>query len=124
MFQIDSQSRVPVYEQIVSHIERYVLIRLFVAGQQLPSIRSLSMQLHLNPNTVQRAYGELDKSGIIYTITGVGAFISEDALQVLQSKHQQRLSQLRPVIQELALAGVEKEAVVELVNSVYEEGTA
>ena len=62
MFHIDPLSRKPVYEQIIDQMERFVLTGLMKPGTQLPSVRSLSMELSINPNTIQKAYSELDLS--------------------------------------------------------------
>ena len=65
MFHIDPLSRKPVYEQIIDQMERFVLTGLMKPGTQLPSVRSLSMELSINPNTIQKAYSELDARGVI-----------------------------------------------------------
>ena len=67
---IDSMSRQPVYEQIVDQVEQMILSGLMRPGEQLPSVRSLSLELSINPNTIQKAYAELDGRGIIYTLPG------------------------------------------------------
>jgi len=69
---IDSMSRQPVYEQIVDQVEQMILSGLMRPGEQLPSVRSLSLELSINPNTIQKAYAELDGRGIIYTLPGRG----------------------------------------------------
>ena len=65
---IDSMSRQPVYEQIVDQVEQMILSGLMRPGEQLPSVRSLSLELSINPNPIQKAYSELDGRGIIYTL--------------------------------------------------------
>ena len=120
--QIDNQSRVPVYEQIVVQIEKQVLLGLISAGDQIPSVRSMSMQMHLNPNTVPRAYTELDRKSLIYTISGVGSFISEDALDVLKNEKRKLIPVLEDRIKELALAGITKKEVLDIVDKIYEKG--
>lgn len=121
MYQIDSQSRIPVYEQITEQTERYILTGIFRSGDQMQSVRSLSLELKLNPNTVQRAYTELDRKGLTYTITGVGSYISEDALDILKGEKRGMLQNLVPQLKELALSGVQKSEMMELIESVYKE---
>lgn len=121
MYQIDSQSRIPVYEQITEQTERYILTGIFRSSDQLQSVRSLSLELRLNPNTVQRAYTELDRKGLIYTITGVGSYISEDALDILKGENHLKLQQLIPQLKELALLGISKSEMMALIESVYKE---
>ena len=80
---IDSMSRQPVYEQIVDQVEQMILSGLMRPGEQLPSVRSLSLELSINPNTIQKAYAELDGRGIIYTLPGRGGFVSQNAPELL-----------------------------------------
>ena len=72
MFQIDALSRVPVYEQLVDQMEKLVLSGLLKAGDPMPSVRSLSLDLLINPNTIQKAYSELDRRGILMSVPGKG----------------------------------------------------
>ena len=72
MLYIDVMSRTPVYEQIITQIEKLIGAGIMKEGEQLPSVRSLSIQLSVNPNTIQKAYGELDAKGIIGSVPGKG----------------------------------------------------
>ena len=81
MFHIDPLSRKPVYEQIIDQMERFVLTGLMKPGTQLPSVRSLSMELSINPNTIQRAMAQLEAEGFVYTVAGRGSFVAEDGDQ-------------------------------------------
>ena len=77
MFVVDVMSRVPVYEQIIKQVEEQVLTGILKEGDKLPSVRSLSVKLSINPNTIQKAYTELDRRQLIITVPGKGSFISE-----------------------------------------------
>lgn len=121
MYQIDNQSRIPVYEQIIRQVEQYVLIGILKQSDQLPSVRAMSLQLHLNPNTVQKAYTELERRRVIYTTAGVGCFVSNEAAEILKEERRGRLSQLKPELRELRLSGITETEISELVKSVYEE---
>ena len=83
MFRIDALSRQPVYEQIIDQLERLVLAGVIKPGEQIPSVRSLSVQLSINPNTIQKAYAELDRRGILCSVPGRGCYISENARALL-----------------------------------------
>ena len=72
---IDSMSRQPVYEQIVDQVEQMILSGLMRPGEQLPSVRSLSLELSINPNTIQRSYRQLEMEGWIATVPGKGCFV-------------------------------------------------
>lgn len=121
MYQIDNQSRNPVYEQIIEQIEKYVLTGILKPEDKLLSVRAMSMELHLNPNTVQKAYTELERKGLIYTSPGKGTFISGESLDILKQDKRQKMNELVPVIRELSLAGVKKSEVIEMVEKIYEE---
>lgn len=121
MYQIDNQSRYAVYEQIVRQVEKYILSGVLSADQQLPSVRTLSIELSVNPNTVQRAYTELERQRLVYSITGKGTFIDPQALSQLQAKQRGSLDDLRPVIQTLRLSGVTKQEMIDLIEQIYKE---
>ena len=115
MFEIDPMSRVPVYEQIITQIEKFIATGLIRSGDRLPSVRSLSIEISANPNTVQRAYGELDANGIIVNVPGKGCFVSENALAVLRERAMKRLPELTALVYELSAAGITPEEINEAV---------
>ena len=118
---IDYMSRQPVYEQIVDQVEQMILSGLMRPGEQLPSVRSLSLELSINPNTIQKAYAELDGRGIIYTLPGRGGFVSQNAPELLAEARRSRLGTVRELARELALAGVPEDEVLACVRSAYVE---
>lgn len=123
MFQIDALSRTPVYEQLIEQLERFILTGIIKAGDQLPSVRSLSLQLSINPNTIQKAYGELDTRGIIYSIPGIGCFVAEKAAEKLTAqKRQVQLPAFAALVKELALAGVSADELHEILENTYNGG--
>ncbi|NLK69983.1 MAG: GntR family transcriptional regulator [Clostridiales bacterium] len=77
MFDIDIQSRIPIYEQIYNKVIELIIKGILVENAQLPSVRNLSKELNVNPNTVAKAYQELERSKIIYSLSGRGSFVSE-----------------------------------------------
>ncbi len=121
MFQIDIMSRTPVYEQLVSQLERLVLAGLMKQGEQLPSIRSLSLELAINPNTIQKAYAELDRRGLTHSVPGRGCFIAEDVEQILNQRGYKKLESLRELVKELKMAGIDKEEIIKIINEIYRE---
>ena len=94
MFNIDPMSRQPVYEQIIDQLERLVLSGALQQGDQIPSVRSLSMELSINPNTIQKAYSELDLRGILYSVPGKGCFVSANAAGLLAEYKRSKLDDL------------------------------
>lgn len=76
MIRIDLQSRVPIYEQLKSQIIQLSVLGVWDENQKLPSVRSLAREIGVNPNTVQKAYQELEREGILCTVPGKGSFVS------------------------------------------------
>ena len=75
--QINSSSDRPVYQQIIDHIKRDIALNRLKNGEKLPTVRQLAAQLAINPNTIAKAYRQLEQDGIIVTRPGAGAFITE-----------------------------------------------
>lgn len=119
MFVVDVMSRVPVYEQIIKQVEEQVLTGILKEGDKLPSVRSLSVKLSINPNTIQKAYTELDRRQFIITVPGKGSFISEKAIEVVGANSREKMTELNKIIRELALAGVTKEEIINNIEEVF-----
>lgn len=119
MFVVDVMSRVPVYEQIIKQVEEQVLTGILKEGDKLPSVRSLSVKLSINPNTIQKAYTELDRRQLIITVPGNGSFISEKAIEVVGANSREKMTELNKIIRELALAGVTKEEIINNIEEVF-----
>jgi len=124
MFSIDHQSRIPVYEQVVAQIERFVMLGLLQSGSPLPSVRSLALELSANPNTVQKAYTELDRRGVTSSAPGKGSFIAKDAKEVLQKAKSSEIEQIKKSAFDCALAGIEKTLAIDAVEQGYVSATA
>ncbi len=121
MFQIDALSRKPVYEQLTEQLEYFILTDIFREGEQIPSVRSVSVEHSINPRTVLKAYNDLDRRELIQSVPGKGYFVSMDAKKKLSEAHLARLTQLSEMLSEMALAGVPKESVLECVEKAYEK---
>ena len=119
MFVVDVMSRVPVYEQIIKQVEEQVLTGILKEGDKLPSVRSLSVKLSIKPNTIQKAYTELDRRQLIITVPGKGSFISEKAIEVVGANSREKMTELNKIIRELALAGVTKEEIINNIEEVF-----
>jgi len=122
MYQIDNQSRQAIYEQIVTQVERYVLTGVFVGGEKMPSVRNLSLTLNVNPNTVQRAYTELERAGVIITAPGRGAFISDEGtVRLRERRKEMSVAEFRVLIAQLKEMGLDKTHIVQIVEETYQE---
>lgn len=77
MFQLDLTSHKSIYEQVIDNIKELIMTDVLPKGAKLPSVRELSRNLTVNPNTVQKAYRELERSGFVYTTSGIGTFVAD-----------------------------------------------
>ncbi len=123
MFQIDALSRKPVYEQIVEQTERFVLSGILKPGDQLPSVRSLSVRLSVNPNTIQKAYAELERRGLTVSAAGRGCFIRSQVDEAVRQFREKKLSELKTLLQELKASGLEREALDRFIDEHYGKET-
>ncbi len=121
MFSIDHMSRCPVYEQLIEQIERYILTGILKSGDQLPSVRTLSVSLSVNPNTIQKAYSDLDSRKIIFSVPGKGCFIADDAVSLLGNYRRKQLGKLEALLNELKIAGIQKAELQIIFDKVFEK---
>ena len=112
MIIIDYQSRTPIYEQIVIEIERYVVLGIYKPKQQIESIRELATSLGINPNTVKKAYDELERRGTITTISTKGTFISENTKNLIKNKIDEKIKIIQEEIKELEKLGLSREEII------------
>ena len=89
MIQLNYRDPRPIYEQIKAELQRLILTQALSPGSKLPSVRELASQLAINPNTIQRAYRELDAEGYTVSIAGKGSFVAEIAVIRRQQRQQQ-----------------------------------
>ena len=89
MIILDYNDKRPIYEQIVDKMQRLIVGGALEPDEKLPSVRSLAVELSINPNTIQRAYSELERSGFIYSVKGRGNFVRAD--EHLKEKQQRKL---------------------------------
>lgn len=119
MLLIDKLSSKPVYEQIIDGIERNILLGIYPPGSVLPSLRELSGMLSINPNTIQKSYGELTRRGVICPSPGSGCYVSPQALDILRSRAEDKLSLIRSIAEELRMAGIPRGDVLATIAEVY-----
>jgi len=120
VFQINTRSSVPIYEQLRSRVTEMVAAGVLRPDDGLPSVRALAGELGINPNTVQKAYAALESEGIIYQIPGRGSFVSgePDVKIAIVERH---VDNLRQTLRKAKAAGVPRETADSTVASVYEE---
>lgn len=91
VFRIDPASRLPIYRQLAEQIRDGIARGRLVPGERLPSVRQLSRQLVVNPNTVARAFTELERDGVLNTRAGLGVFVAEPKDELTKKARRQRL---------------------------------
>ena len=115
---ISNSSGVPIYEQIVERFQELMMSGGLEQDAQLPSVRSLAMDLSINPNTIQRAYAELERKGYIYSVKGKGSFVADNS--ALKDSRRQAVLQKQ---EETALAaaglGIERETLKDVIDKIY-----
>jgi len=121
-FSLDQENGAPIYRQIIQQIEYAILSGRMQPGDRLPTIRSLAVELKINPNTIAKAYSELEIRGVVETQVGSGSYIS-DRKPVLEDDSLNR--KIRAVIgrfvQEMRDLGVEKRELVKSVDAFIKE---
>ena len=112
MISLDYQSRTPIYEQIVNEIERYIALGILKPNEKLLPIRELATELGINPNTVKKAYEELENKGAIVSISTKGTFVASNTDMVLERKIKDKINIIKEQIKELENMGVSKEDIL------------
>lgn len=121
MIFVDRQSGVPVYEQIVKAFEKEIILGLLKPDTLIPSVRTLSTTLSINPNTVQKAYLELERRNITYSVPGVGRFVSSEGAAILKREAAKEEEMLREAVTHLKRADYSEEQLVEMVRKIFRE---
>ena len=112
MFQIDLKNRKPIYEQVVDNFKKLIIKGILKDDDKVPSIRDMSKMLTVNPNTIQKAYRELERQGYFYTVHGQGTFISTPKTEYDTKEKKLLYDQLGEILDQLKFFGEKKEDVV------------
>ena len=113
MINLDYQSRTPIYEQIIKQIEKYVALGILKPKEQIPSIREMAGNLGINPNTVKKAYSELENKGVIQTLSTKGTFISDNIDEIKKINIESKIDEIKEIINELEKFGITKDEIIE-----------
>ena len=119
MFMLNPQDKTPIFAQLKKQIVDFVALGILKENDQLPSVRSLASELGINPNTVAKAYQELEIEGYLYTVGGKGCFVKSNGVdeKVINNK----LEELLFHINECKKYGIEKDKLKDLLDEVYKE---
>ncbi len=117
MILIDYRDRRPIYEQVVEKMADLMIRGILPQDSQLPSVRNLATDLAINPNTIQRAYVELERQGYIYSVKGKGSYVAENH-KIREKNRQEVLKSLEVLVEKAEAAGVTmlefQEAVIQM----------
>jgi len=121
-FTLDNANGAPIYRQIIQQIEYAILSGRMRPGDRLPTIRSLAVELKTNPNTIAKAYGELEIRGILATQVGSGTYISDKKPVIEDDSLNRKIREvLSRFVQEMRDLGVEKRELVRLIETFVKE---
>lgn len=116
MILIDYKDTRPIYEQIAERFKTLILKGVMQPDEQMPSVRSLAMELSINPNTIQKAYAELERQDFIYTVKGRGSFVSGNK-ELVERRKKEYVEQILKLVKEVLEIGMTKmEIVLEIEN--------
>jgi|SRR5271168_682627 len=119
LFHVNPSSGVPIYAQIESQVKNAIAAGALKPHQALPSVRKLALELGINPNTVARAYQELERDGVIATVPGGGTYVAENVPRFLKSE---KLRRLQPYARQIAVEGIQLGLTEEdIMNTLLEE---
>lgn len=122
MLRIDSRTSTPIYEQVIIGIKELILKGALKAGDKLPSVRELSTLLTINPNTVSKAYMELEKENIVEVIKGKGTFISNNYQKSISKEKLNKLMiDFKRLILEANYLGLEEKDLISMLSQEYRE---
>ena len=116
MFQVDLKTRVPIYRQVSDNFKRQIYAGQLTQNERVPSIRDLAKTLGVNPNTVQKAYRELEEKGYFYTVQGQGSFISTPPDSQVKEEVARLYAMLKKLVEELLLHGESMEDLIRFLN--------
>ena len=115
-----AEDGIPIYLQIVRHIKRGIVSGNVLHGDEVPSRRRLSALLGVNPNTIQKAFAELDRAGIIFSTQGRGCFVAENAKEKIKGRMADKLESFSALASELSLSGIDEDTLMKIVKNAYE----
>ncbi|NLG03530.1 MAG: GntR family transcriptional regulator, partial [Clostridia bacterium] len=117
MIQIDYQDKRPLYEQVIEKIQNLIIRNALETDTKLPSVRALAIELSINPNTIQKAYAELERMGFIYTVKGRGNFVAAKRIWMLNETNQV-MGEIEKAVLQAKELGIAMEDVEESVKRI------
>ncbi|MGR9047817.1 GntR family transcriptional regulator [Halobacillus faecis] len=118
MFELDVRSRKPIYEQLVEKLKQLIINDVLKEDEKLPSVRELAQQLTINPNTIQKAYRELETQGYIYSLKGKGSFVHSSGKVDNEEELKKVREELKKLFAEAIYLGMTSEEIAALLREV------
>jgi GntR family transcriptional regulator len=117
------RSRKPIYEQLADKLKELIINEVLSADEQLPSVRTLAQQLTINPNTIQKAYRELENQGYIYSVKGRGSFVNPSG-QIQDTEKMNKIKQeLEKLISEALYLGISARELHDFITEIELESS-
>lgn len=113
MIHLDYRDSRPIYEQVRDGLRHLMVTQVMAPGDKLPSVRALAGELAINPNTIQRAYAELEQEGYVVSVTGKGSFVAEQGDQN-EGRRLELLGKMKPMVAELKNLGATEDDLLRL----------
>lgn len=120
MISIDYQSKLPLYEQIAQRFQTLILKGVLPPDAQMPSVRTLAVELSINPNTIQKAFALLEQQGYIYPVRGRGNYVADTA-QLAENKKCSLLEEIRRLLRQGKELGITRSEYIAVLNGLYQE---
>ena len=115
------QDHLPIYAQLMDTLKRRIVTGRYLPGEKLPSVRELAAEAGINPNTVQRAFADLEREGLIYTQRTAGKFVTEDAAAVAAARRSLAEAQTRQYLAAMRALGCGKQEIHNLFDQMEEQ---
>lgn len=121
MIQLNYRDSKPIYEQIKDGFRKLIVSNSLSANEKLPSVRELASNLAINPNTIQKAYRDLESEGYIYTVAGKGTFVAERQ-EIFDARQHELLEEFDEIVEELYFLSVKKKELIDRIGNLAEGG--
>ena len=115
LVEIDYKEKCPLYEQITARFEQLIIKGALKPGEAMPSIRSLAVELSINPNTIQKSYATLEQAGYTYSVSGRGSFVS-NVEEIMPKKREEFFAEIEELIKRAGDLGISRAEIIEYIK--------
>lgn len=121
MLFINKFSPTPIYLQVVAQFEELIFAEILESEEKLPSVRILAKDLGVNPNTLQRAYAQMENDKLCVSVPGSGRYVTKEAKSIITKKKQESLCEIKDIIKGAKRSGSSLDDIIGMVKKIYEE---